>query len=117
MTEKELQESFREFNSHYFGGALGCELVVTDNWVDATGNYYPDSAVTLDGFFSGAVGCSGRGKLGQIVRSQLLGPKRESKKARADAPPQSSRSQTPSRQRELCTSAAINCHAIDSLAP
>lgn len=56
MTEKELQESFREFNSRYFGNALDCELVVTDNWVDPAEKYYPDSAVTLDGFFSGTVG-------------------------------------------------------------
>lgn len=56
MTESDLQDSFRDFNSRYFGNALDCELVVTDNWVDAAGNYYPDSAVTLDGFFSGTVG-------------------------------------------------------------
>lgn len=55
MTENELHKSFREFNSRYFGNALACELVVTDNWVDAAGHYYSDSAVILDDFFSGGV--------------------------------------------------------------
>jgi hypothetical protein len=55
MNENELQAAFHDFNSHYFGNALKCEVVVTDNWVDDAGNYYPDSAVTLDGFFSGTV--------------------------------------------------------------
>jgi hypothetical protein len=55
MTESELQESFHDFNSLYFGNALHCEVAVTDNWVDEAGNFHPDSAVTLDGFFSGTV--------------------------------------------------------------
>src|SRR6266850_143433 len=56
MTENELQEAFHDFNSHYFGNALHSEVVVTDNWVDEAGNFYPDSAVKPDGFFSGTVG-------------------------------------------------------------
>src|SRR5271165_5332163 len=56
MTENELQEAFHDFNSHYFGNALQSEVVVTDNWVDGAGNFYPDPAVKLDGFFSGTVG-------------------------------------------------------------
>jgi hypothetical protein len=44
MTERELQQTFREFNKRYFGDALASEVLVTENWVDAAGNYYPDAA-------------------------------------------------------------------------
>jgi hypothetical protein len=47
MTEDELQKSFREFNSGYFGGRLKCEVIVTDDWIDANGKYYADSAVQV----------------------------------------------------------------------
>jgi hypothetical protein len=56
MTENELREAFRDFNSRYFSNTLYCEVVITDNWVDEAGDFYPDSAVRLDGFFSGTVG-------------------------------------------------------------
>jgi hypothetical protein len=49
MTEDKMQDSFVAFNSCYFGGQLNCKVVVTDDWIDADGNYYPDSAVKLDG--------------------------------------------------------------------
>src|SRR5690348_17285743 len=55
MTENQLQEAFHGFNSLYFGNALHCEVVDTDNWIDESGNFYPDLAVTLDGFFFGTV--------------------------------------------------------------
>ena len=48
MTEGELQNSFAYFNSCYFGGRLNCKVVVTDDWIDGEGKYYPDSAVKLD---------------------------------------------------------------------
>jgi SprT-like family len=48
MTEEELQKSFGDFNSRYFGGRLNCKVIVTDDWMDAAGNYYPDSAVKMD---------------------------------------------------------------------
>jgi hypothetical protein len=48
MTEVELQNSFTDFNSRYFGGRLNCKVVVTDDWIDADGKSYPDSAVKLD---------------------------------------------------------------------
>jgi hypothetical protein len=54
MTEKELQQAFCEFNKRYFGDALASEVVVTENWVDAAGNYYPDGAVSGD-LFAGTV--------------------------------------------------------------
>jgi hypothetical protein len=47
MTEDELQKSFADFNSRYFGGRLNCKVIVTDDWIDADGKYYPDSAVKL----------------------------------------------------------------------
>src|SRR5580700_10591082 len=56
MTESELQHAFHDFNSEYYGNALKCEVVVTENWVDDAENYYPDSTVKPDGFFSGTVG-------------------------------------------------------------
>jgi len=40
MTEKELQHAFDEFNSRYFGGALTCEVVLVEDWIDDKGNYY-----------------------------------------------------------------------------
>jgi hypothetical protein len=48
MTEDELQNSFGDFNSRYFGDRLSCKVNVTDDWIDAEGKYYPDSAVNLD---------------------------------------------------------------------
>lgn len=48
MTEDELQNSFGDFNSRYFGGLLACKVTVTDDWIDAEGNYYPDSVVQMD---------------------------------------------------------------------
>jgi len=35
MTEDELQDSFCDFNSRYFGGQLNCKVIVTDDWIDA----------------------------------------------------------------------------------
>jgi hypothetical protein len=48
MPEEELQKSFGDFNSRYFGGRLKCNIIVTDDWTDAEGKYCPDSAVKLD---------------------------------------------------------------------
>jgi hypothetical protein len=50
MTEEELQETFREFNSQYFESKLTCRVVVTEDWMDDAGNYYPDSKVDGDLF-------------------------------------------------------------------
>jgi hypothetical protein len=57
MTEDELQESFGEFNSRYFGGQLKSKVLVTDDWIDSDGKYYADSAVQTgaDGLLSAAV--------------------------------------------------------------
>jgi hypothetical protein len=48
MTEDELQKSFAEFNSRYFGGRPTSKIIVTDDWLDADWKYYPDSAVKMD---------------------------------------------------------------------
>jgi hypothetical protein len=45
MTEEELQQTFHEFNLIYFESKLTCTLVVTEDWMDDAGNYYPDSEV------------------------------------------------------------------------
>jgi hypothetical protein len=48
ITEDKLQNSFGDFNSRYFGGLQTCKVTVTDDWIDAEGNYYPGSAVQMD---------------------------------------------------------------------
>jgi hypothetical protein len=44
-----MQDSFGAFNSRYFGCRLNCNFVISDDWIDADGKYFPDSAVKLDG--------------------------------------------------------------------
>src|SRR5713101_7124734 len=56
MTQEELQKTFQQFNSQYFDGKLTCELRVTEDWTDADGDYYPDSAVGGDDLFEGTCG-------------------------------------------------------------
>jgi hypothetical protein len=57
MTDAEFQQAFDEYNDQYFGRALTCDVVITEDWIDDDGHYYPDSAVGLpgDGIFSGTV--------------------------------------------------------------
>lgn len=55
MTQEELQKAFRDFNDQYFGGALTCDVVLTEDWIDGEGNYHPESALEPggDGLFTG----------------------------------------------------------------
>lgn len=49
MTQEELQKAFHDFNAKYFSGTLTCDVVLTEDWMDAEGNYYPESALEPGG--------------------------------------------------------------------
>src|SRR5216683_1120126 len=55
MTEEELRHAFDEFNFRYFDGALSCDVVLTEDWMDDGGNYCAESIVEPagDGFLTG----------------------------------------------------------------
>ncbi len=57
MTEEELQHAFDEFNSRYFDGALTCDVVLTEDWMDDEGTYYAETIVEPvgDGLLTGMV--------------------------------------------------------------